>query len=67
MNSTSNTTDAEPTGAEPERYVFIRRPQCPKCGSANLQTVRSKAQGDGTVERRTQCRSCYHRFFVVVE
>ncbi|MCX7424383.1 MAG: hypothetical protein NTW96_01895 [Planctomycetia bacterium] len=66
MKQSTHST-AEPTGAEPERYVFVVRPRCPVCGNADLQTIRSKAQGDGTVERRTQCRSCYHRFFVVVE
>jgi len=59
----NTTTDA----GENMRFVFIERPRCPKCGSADLQTVRSKNQGDGTVERRTQCRICFHRFFVVVE
>lgn len=49
------------------RYVFIEKARCPACGSAALQTIRSKDQGDGTTERRTQCRVCFHRFFVVVE
>lgn len=57
----------EPRGAESLRYVFIERTRCPVCGSADLQTVRSKNQGDGTVERRTQCRGCFHKFIVVVE
>lgn len=57
----------EPLGAEAARYVFVERARCPVCGSANLQTVRSKNQGDGTIERRTQCRGCHHKFFVVVE
>jgi hypothetical protein len=66
MRDGTNTTD-DPAGAEWDRLVFIVRPRCPRCGSADLQTIRSKDQGDGTVERRTQCRSCFHRFFVVVE
>jgi len=57
----------EPLGAEPLRYVYIERPRCPKCGSIDLQTIRSRNQGDGTIERRTQCRGCFHKFFVVVE
>lgn len=57
----------DPTGTDALRYVFVERARCPACGSADLQTVRSKDQGDGTVERRTQCRGCFHRFFVVVE
>ena len=48
-------------------YVFIERARCPACGSADLQTLRSKNQGDGTTERRTQCRTCFHKFKVVVE
>ena len=55
------------TGAEPLRYVFVARARCPACGSANLQTIRSQRQGDNTVERRTQCRSCHHKFRVIVE
>ena len=65
MTTPSNTT--EPAGDESLRYVFVERTRCPACGSSDLQTIRSKDQGDGTVERRTQCRSCFHRFFVVVE
>ena len=55
------------TAGEPDRYVFIERAKCPACGSSNLQTIRSRNQGDGSTERRTQCRQCFHRFFVVVE
>jgi transcriptional regulator NrdR family protein len=53
--------------ADPTQFVFIQRPHCPACGSADLQTIRSKDVGDGIVERRTQCRSCFHKFRVVVE
>ena len=57
----------EPRGPEPLRYVFVERARCPACGSVDLQTIRSKKHGDGTIERRTQCRTCFHRFFVVLE
>ena len=61
------TTDTEPMAGESLRYVYIERARCPACGSADLQTIRSKDQGDGTVARRTQCRQCFHKFVVVVE
>jgi hypothetical protein len=53
--------------AELLRYVFMERPRCPVCGSADLRTIRSQDQGDGTIQRRTQCRVCFHKFIVVVE
>ncbi len=49
------------------RYVYIERPRCPVCGSADLRTLRSKDQGDGSVSRRTACQACGRRFFVIVE
>jgi len=60
-------TTNRPEAAEQDRYVFLERPRCPKCGGADLQTIRSQRHPDGTVERRTQCRLCFHRFFVVWE
>jgi len=55
--------------AETLRYVFIERARCPACGSAELQTIRSQDQGDGSTSRDTRCRNrgCRHRFFVIVE
>jgi len=63
------TAPAQPdtAAAESVRYVFIERARCPACGSTDLQTIRSRPQGDGTTERRTQCRGCHHKFFVIVE
>ena len=49
------------------RYVFVERPRCPACGSGDLQTIRSQNQHDGTTSRRTWCKVCNHRFFVIVE
>ena len=63
--STSQYQDA--SADESLRYVFIPRPRCPACGSTSLQTIRSNDQGDGTTARRTACRECGHRFFVIVE
>jgi hypothetical protein len=63
VNANSDTTDA----AETLRYVYIERPRCPRCGADDLKTIRSKDQGDGTVQRTTQCRDCSHRFFVIIE
>lgn len=53
--------------AELARYVFIEKARCPVCDSADLQTIRSEDQGDGSVKRRTVCRDCSHKFFVVAE
>lgn len=47
-------------------YVFISRPRCPSCGSAELQTLRS-VRTDDAQQRTTVCRDCGERFFVVVE
>ena len=55
--------------ADSLRYVFIQRivAQCPACSSTELKTLRSKNQGDGSTARRTLCKSCGHRFFIIVE
>lgn len=47
--------------------VFISLPACPKCAGDDLKAVRSYANGDGSTTRRTICRSCGCRFFVVAE
>lgn len=57
------TTDA----AESTRYVFAARIRCPVCSSADLKPLRSIDQGDGTRMRRTLCRECDHRFFVILK
>jgi DNA-directed RNA polymerase subunit RPC12/RpoP len=63
-----NTTGHHATADDSLRYVFIERPRCPACGSAELQTIRSKSdKSDGSKARRTACRDCGHRFFVIVE
>lgn len=53
--------------AEATRYIFIERAHCPACGSIDLQTLRSQQQGDGVIQRRTLCRTCGHKFFVILE
>ncbi len=65
MNATRRTTaDA----AESLRYVFVERPRCPVCESADLHTLRSRTdQAEGVTTRRTECRGCGHRFFVILE
>ncbi len=60
-------TTAPPDAAECLRYVYITRAKCPSCGGADLHTIRSTDQGDGTRQKRTQCRSCFHKFYVVIE
>lgn len=60
--------DKPDDAAERTRYVFVVRARCPQCGSLDLQTVRSVSdRTEGTVTRRTECRTCFHRFFVVLE
>lgn len=49
------------------RYVFVERTRCPACGATDLQTLRSKTDQDGSVSRRTACRTCGHKFFVILE
>lgn len=48
-------------------YVFVTAPACTSCGSTDLLTIRSEANGDGSVTRKTVCRVCSTRFKVVVE
>ena len=47
--------------------VFISLPACPKCAGRDLETVRSEANGDGSRTRRTICRDCGQKVFVVAE
>jgi hypothetical protein len=62
----AETTEAAEAG-EPLRYVFVAISRCPVCGSAELKTLRSENQEDGSILRRTKCRTCQHPFFVVLE
>jgi DNA-directed RNA polymerase subunit RPC12/RpoP len=63
-----STTGQYATADDSLRYVFIERPRCPACGSTELQTVRSKSdKTDGSTSRRTACKECGHKFFVIVE
>ncbi|MEX0774674.1 MAG: hypothetical protein WD042_03050 [Phycisphaeraceae bacterium] len=48
--------------------LYLERPRCPACESPDLRTLRSVAnQGDGSTRRRTVCKSCGHRFSIVIE
>jgi hypothetical protein len=65
-----NTTGPDANADDSLRYVFIQRiiVQCPGCHSTDLKTLRSKTdKSDGSVSRRTLCKACGHRFFVIVE
>jgi hypothetical protein len=53
--------------AETLRYVYVERPRCPVCGSDDLHTTRSEDQGDGSTAKTTNCRTCRHHFFVILE
>lgn len=60
-------TTSKDSAAERTRYVYIERPRCPACRGTDLQTVRSKTEPDGSISRRTTCRTCGHKFFVIIE
>lgn len=68
MNNVCRAPD-EPRGPESRRYVFITKPRvaCPVCGGGSLKTTRSVDQLDGTSKRTTNCRTCGHHFFIIVE
>lgn len=53
--------------AESDRYVFIEKARCPKCGSPELKTTKTEKHGDDAVTRHTTCRECSWKFFVVIE
>jgi DNA-directed RNA polymerase subunit M/transcription elongation factor TFIIS len=48
------------------RYVYVPRPRCPVCDSAELKTLRSST-ADGCTTRRTKCLDCGHRFFLIID
>ncbi len=63
-----STIGQDATKDDSRRYVFIERPRCPECGSTHLRTIRSKSdKNDGSTSRRTVCKACGHKFFVIVE
>jgi hypothetical protein len=47
--------------------VFVTLPACPYCGTTGFITVRSEANGDGSVTRKSVCRRCSERFKLVIE
>lgn len=47
--------------------VFIERPKCPTCGSAELKTRRTTRNEDASVSRDTVCQECDQHFIVVVD
>ena len=47
--------------------VFVTVPHCPECRSLDIERIRSEANGDGSLTRKTMCRSCGHVFKLVVE
>ena len=46
---------------------FVTAPSCSHCGHLEYITVRSEANGDGSVTRKAICRQCSGRFKIVVE
>ncbi len=53
--------------AERLRYVYVERPRCPRCGTADLKITRSRTQDDGSVCRTANCRNCDWHFFIIEE
>jgi len=47
--------------------VFLEKPRCPSCNSADLQTKRSAKNGDASTSRNTTCRACGLKFVIVIE
>ncbi len=47
--------------------VFIVAPHCPACLGNDLLTIRCEQNGDGSVTRKTVCRTCSSRFLLIVE
>ena len=47
--------------------VFVPMVCCPHCGSPKPIVIRSEKGGDGSLSRKSICRSCSKRFVVVVE
>ncbi len=57
----------ETDAAESDRYVYVERPRCPRCGSPELKQTRARDQGDGSTCRTMNCASCKHHFFIIEE
>lgn len=49
------------------RLVIVTAPRCPDCGSTELISFRSIANGDGTRTKWTRCKWCSARFVLVIE
>lgn len=50
------------------RYVFGELSRCPICGSADLVAIKTiERVPDERIVRRTRCRPCGHRFYLVLE
>ena len=56
-----------PASDDPLRYVVREADRCPACRSVRLRAYRTTRQGDGSVCRHTACRTCGHRFLLVIE
>ncbi len=57
-----STKGYDATADDSLRYVHIERPRCPACGSADLQTIRSKDQGDGSKAGERRARNAVISF-----
>ena len=61
------TTTPSDDPSEIDRYVFVEKVRCPRCGDCDLQITRSKTQEDSSVCRTANCRTCRHHFFIIEE
>lgn len=52
----------------PDRYIFIERPRCQKCGGVDLNVYRTMGpESDGSVRRYVRCGDCLSCYILVAE
>ncbi len=68
MRRTSTTTDPDSPPRRALQTITVERPRCPACSGFHLVKYRSVVdQGDGSALWWVQCRTCDHRFKVLLE
>lgn len=55
------------TTTKPNRYVYLRLPKCPFCGSTKLRAEHTEKRSTGQRVRHSRCKQCGERVFVVVQ
>jgi len=51
----------------PVKHLYLKRPRCPSCDSANLRTQGSREDGLGIRVANMRCRACLYTFVAVWE